>query len=106
MKLYTEEQVKKAIKLSLLNAKLFIHKGLGDDKYFPTVYEALKNLTPIELPSDEEIIGRFMNWFLKHYSTATIDGMFGYVNSMEQEVTIREILDDYFNKEQILNQNK
>jgi hypothetical protein len=55
MKLYTEEQVKKAIKLSLLNAKLFIHKGLGDDKYFPTVYEALKNLTPIELPSDEEI---------------------------------------------------
>lgn len=55
MKIYTEEQVKKAIKLSLLNAKLFIHKGLGDDKYFPTVYEALKNLTPIELPSDEEI---------------------------------------------------
>ena len=55
MKLYTEEQVKKAIKLSLLNAKLFIHKGLGDDKYFPTVYEALKNLTPIEIPSDEEI---------------------------------------------------
>jgi hypothetical protein len=55
MKIYTEEQVIKAIKLSLLNAKLFIHKGLGDDKYFPTVYEALKNLTPIELPSDEEV---------------------------------------------------
>ncbi len=52
MKLYTEEQVRKAIELSLLNAKLFIHKGLGDDKYFPTVYEALKNLTPIELPSE------------------------------------------------------
>jgi hypothetical protein len=55
IKFYTEEQVRKAIELSLLNAKLFIHKGLGDDKYFPTVYEALKNLTPIELPSDEEI---------------------------------------------------
>jgi deoxycytidine triphosphate deaminase len=55
MKLYSEEQVRKAIELSLLNAKLFIHKGLGDDKYFPTLYEALKNLTPIELPSDEEI---------------------------------------------------
>ena len=55
MKLYSEEQVRKAIELSLLNAKLFIHKGLGDDKYFPTVYEALKNLTPIELPSDEHI---------------------------------------------------
>jgi hypothetical protein len=55
MKLYSEEQVRKAIELSLLNAKLFIHKGLGDDKYFPTLYEALKNLTPIELPSDDEI---------------------------------------------------
>ena len=55
MKLYSEEQVRKAIELSLLNAKLFIHKGLGDDKYFPTLYEALKNLTPIELPSDEDI---------------------------------------------------
>ena len=70
------------------------------------IIELMYKLTPIELPSDEEIIGRFMNWFLKHYSTATIDGMFGYVNSMEQEVTIKEILDDYFNKEQILNQNK
>ena len=92
MKLYTEEQVKEAMKLFFLTTESY--------------KEILEQITPIELPSDEEIIGRFMNWFLKHYSTATIDGMFGYVNSMEQEVTIREILNHYFNKEQILNQNK
>lgn len=55
-KLYTEEQVRKAIKLSLINAKLFIHKWLGkDDKYFPTVDEGINTITPIELPSDEYI---------------------------------------------------
>lgn len=42
-----------------------------------------------------EIIGQFMNWFLRHYSTATIDGMFGYVDSMEKEVTIQEIIKEY-----------
>jgi hypothetical protein len=55
MKLYTEEQVRKAIKLSLLNAKMFIHKGLGDDEYFPTVDDGINTITPIELPSDEYI---------------------------------------------------
>ena len=55
MKLYTEEQVRKAIELSLLNAKLFIHKGLNDDKYFPTVDEGINTITPIELPSDGEV---------------------------------------------------
>ena len=42
--------------------------------------------------------GLFMNWFIKHYSTATIDGMFGWVNAMNEEVTIKEILDDYYKK--------
>jgi hypothetical protein len=40
-------------------------------------------------------IGRFMNWFIKHYSTATIDGMFGWVDSMGREVTIKQILEEY-----------
>jgi hypothetical protein len=90
MKLYTEEQVRKAIELSLLNAKLFIHKGLGDDKYFPTVYEALKNLTPIELPSDEEIEESSEKGFVK------IDGnrILNWINGAK------------WMKEQILNQNK
>ena len=58
-KLYTEEQVRKAIKLSLINAKLFIHKWLGkDDKYFPTVDEGINTITPIELPSIKKIAGK------------------------------------------------
>jgi hypothetical protein len=96
MKLYTEEQIRNAYIDGYYDCRV------GEDSH----HDLYQCPTPIELPSDEKIIGRFMNWFLKHYSTATIDGMFGYVNSMEQEVTIREILDHYFNKEQILNQNK
>jgi hypothetical protein len=89
IKFYTEEQVRKAIELSLLNAKLFIHKGLGDDKYFPTVYEALKNLTPIELPSDEYIDEVFqpMTELHQYYKD-------GFINGAK------------WMKEQILNQNK
>jgi hypothetical protein len=90
MKLYTEREITES--LESMGLELMVN-------------EFFQISEPIQLPSDEEIIGRFMNWFLKHYSTATIDGMFGYVNSMEQEVTIREILNHYFNKEQILNQN-
>ena len=88
MKIYTEEQVKKGIKLSLLNAKLFIHKGLGDDKYFPTVYEALKNLTPIKLPSDDEI--------RENADKYTIDDntYYSFINGVK------------WLKEQILKQNK
>jgi hypothetical protein len=41
----------------------------------------------------------FLRWLLKHYSTATIDGMFGYVDSMGKEVDITTIIDHY-NKEQ------
>ena len=44
--------------------------------------------------------GLFMNWLIKHYSTATIDGMFGWVNAMNEEVTIKEILDDYYKNKQ------
>ena len=51
-----------------------------------------------ELQDKKEQIGQFMNWFIKHYSTATIDGMFGWVNSMDEEVTLKEILDDYYNQ--------
>ena len=103
MKLYTEEQVKDAFIKGFYTDNFSIPFSEGfaikqtTDSY---TREFMKSLTPIELPSDEEIIGRFMNWFLKHYSTATIDGFFGYVNALEEEVSIKEILDDY------LNQNK
>lgn len=49
-----------------------------------------------ELEKKKYEIGVFMNWFIKHYSTATIDGMFGYVDSMNNEVTLKEIIEEYF----------
>ena len=50
------------------------------------------------IEKEQEQIGQFMNWFIKHYSTTTINGMFGWINSMEEEVTLKEILDDYYNQ--------
>ena len=98
MKLYSEEQVRKAIELSLLNAKLFIHKGLGDDKYFPTVYETLKNLTPIELPSDEEIEDYAKEFVLSHDFSALTNP--NHLANRCFQLGAKWI------KEQILNQNK
>ena len=49
-----------------------------------------------ELEKKQYEIGVFMNWFIKHYSTATIDGMLGYVDSMDNEVTLKEIIKEYF----------
>lgn len=46
MKLYTEEQVKETIKLS---------RNVYKEGYPLTIEEILKKLTPIQLPSDEEI---------------------------------------------------
>ena len=37
----------------------------------------------------------FLRWLLKHYSTTTIDGMFGYVDSLGREVDIETIIDHY-----------
>jgi len=54
MKLYTEEQVRNAIEL----ARDTHQEGLPyleTDEYDYSVDEVIKQLTPIELPSDEEI---------------------------------------------------
>lgn len=40
--------------------------------------------------------GVFLNWVIKHYSTTIIDGMFAWINSMGEEVSIKEILDHYY----------
>jgi hypothetical protein len=49
MKVYTEEQVKHAIKMARASQNLFTTPFIYDK------YEILEQLTPIELPSDEEI---------------------------------------------------
>ena len=46
MKLYTEEQVRKLYQIAYTS---------GYGKYFTNFEEDVKKLTPIELPSDEEI---------------------------------------------------
>jgi hypothetical protein len=42
--------------------------------------------------------GLFLNWLIKHYSTATIDGLFCYVNSQDKEVMIKDIVNEYLGK--------
>jgi hypothetical protein len=37
----------------------------------------------------------FLRWLLKHYHAVTIDGMFGYTDSMGNEVDIKTIIDHY-----------
>ena len=46
----------------------------------------------------QEELGLFLNWFLKHYSTACKMGVFFYMDSMEKEVSIREIVEEYLVK--------
>lgn len=70
--------------------------GISEFTYAYNLKES-ENITPEEYTYQQ--FGQFMNWFIKHYSTATIDGMFGWVDSMEKEVTLKEILDHYFNKQ-------
>lgn len=50
MKLYTEEQVKEAIMMARIT------QGVLATTFFCDEHEVFEKLTPIELPSDEEII--------------------------------------------------
>lgn len=80
MKLYTEEQVKKAMSKKLEFPNDDIEKFYSDD-------EIIESLTPIQLPSDEEIDNYIEKTFYgekKYYFKAGVE----------------------FMKEQILNQNK
>lgn len=73
-----------------------IKVGISEFTYAYDLEES-ENVTPEEYIYQQ--FGRFMNWFIKHYSTATIDGMFGWTNAIGEKVTLKEILDDYFNKQ-------
>ena len=85
MKLYTEEQVKRAISLGQLK------------DYFNTHDDIVELLTPIEVPSDDEI-GKEMDKlpFSKHVD----DGLYNDGQLMGFELGANWM------KEQILNQNK
>jgi hypothetical protein len=87
MKLYTEEQVRKAIELSRdthQEGRAYMER----DEYDYSMDEVFDLLTPIELPSDEEISIEASN---RHYGTN-----FKHVFASGAK----------WMKEQILNQNK
>ena len=54
----------------------------------------------IEVAKEMEMYqhGLFLHWFVKHYETATIDRMFGFVDATGKEVTVKEIVDHYYNE--------
>ena len=88
MKLYTEEQVRKIYCIAYLG---------GHSKYIMDFEEDVKLISPIKLPSDEEI-GKEMDKlpFSKHVD----DGLFNDGQLMGFELGAEWM------KEQILNQNK
>ena len=85
MKLYTEEQVRKIYCIAYLN---------GHGKYIMDFEEDVKLISPIELPSDEEIFQKSIEIMEEWYGNGCeteIDGHFRGAKWM---------------KEQIINQNK
>lgn len=42
--------------------------------------------------------GVFLKWLIMHYSTATVNGLFCYVNSQDKEVMIKDIVNEYLVK--------
>ena len=75
MKLYTEEQVKEAIRLANLSTNVFTT---------PVMYskqEVLEQLIPIELPSDDE-----MGKILEPHSDEYAAGYYGAINMIEEKI--------------------
>ena len=73
MKLYTEEQV-----MNTVNAIQSYIEKFGIDGAQPTIKNHLKMLSPIELPSDEEIdkyIEKTFYGVKKHYFKAGVEFM-------------------------------
>lgn len=52
----------------------------------------------ISLTDQKQELGLFLNWFIKHYSTSSNAGLMFYMDSMENEVSIKQIVDAYLVK--------
>lgn len=52
----------------------------------------------ISLIDQKQELGLFLNWFIKHYSTSSKEGLMFYMDSMEKQVSIKEIVDQYLEK--------
>ncbi|MGI9138660.1 MAG: hypothetical protein ACR2IM_06435 [Sediminibacterium sp.] len=90
MKLYTELYLKTAMLQSYLAAKITVHNRY--DSFESVENDILPQLTPIELPSDEEIVNNAcINPITEDFMN---DRQIGFVKGCK------------WMKEQILNQNK
>jgi hypothetical protein len=63
MKLYSEEQLREVVRLSLEDAEKSV---IWSKESYPSKLAdiIMKDLTPIELPSDEEIEESSLKWFM------------------------------------------
>ena len=95
IKLYTEEQVRQAWNTAYIDAL-----ALDEDDYKPNFYDDfIKTITPIELPSDDEIKEAVENKFgLVDPILGKSDYRMGYESGLIKGVK--------WMKEKILNQNK
>lgn len=74
-------------------------KAKGFERYHPTNLTVEEISLLLKTKNLNSMIDRelalFLRWLLQHYSTATIDVFFGYVDSMGKEVDIKTIIDHY-----------
>ena len=78
----------------LVNQAVSIDLGGGIRIKIPISQDIIKEAKQMEVYQH----GLFLHWFIKHYSTETIDGMFGFVDATGKEVTVKEIVEHYYNE--------
>lgn len=71
-------------------------------EWLEDVYNTQGHILPSQFEQSKQMEmyqhGLFLHWFVKHYETATIDGMFGFVDTMGKEVTVKEIVEYYYSE--------
>ena len=58
----------------------------------------MRKKSGISLTDQKQELSIFLNWFIKHYSTSSKEGLMFYMDSMEKEVSIKQIVDEYLGK--------
>jgi hypothetical protein len=58
----------------------------------------MRKKSGISLTDQKQELGLFLNWFIKYYSTSSKEGLMFYMDSMEKEVSIKQIVDSYLVK--------
>lgn len=86
MKLYTEEQVREAIELAREGIRIYRVDEFETEKEFDHSEDyILTSLTPIELPSNEEIEEQLDLYVSEDYIVGKRTGMFFVINHIKQQ---------------------